>query len=421
MGTLPEMPNLNELSFDPKVIKKDFPIFSQNRDKPLVFLDSGASSQRPTSVLDAMDDYYRTTHANVHRGVYALAEEATNRYEAARLKIGNFIGAPNPSKEIVFSKNSTESLNLIANSLGHGYLHAGDKVVLTKMEHHANHVPWIMLASYLGIKLEFIDHDEQGRLILDNLDQTLDGAKVVSLTLASNVLGTITPFSQIAQVAHSYGAIVVGDASQYVPHMPLNVKELGADLVAFTGHKMLGPTGVGVLWGNLKTLESMPPFLGGGDMIADVRLESYTPNELPYKFEAGTPPIAEVIGLGAAVDYLNNLGMQNIANHDRAIMKIALEKINDRFGDTIKIYGPKDYKERSGCISFSFENVHPHDISQILDLHGVCVRAGHHCAKPLMRELGVAATARASFHIYNDEDDVDALVEALAEAQRYFS
>ena len=399
-------------------VKADFPIFANNPG--LVYLDSGASSQRPTAVLEAMDNYYRFHHANVHRGVYRLAEEATELYEGARERIGRFLSAAHPSREIIFAKNSTEALNLVANSLGRGYLRQGDKVVLTKMEHHANIVPWQMLSQYLGIKIEYIDVDDEGELMIDDLDSIVDGAKVVSLTLTSNVLGTVTPFTEIALAAKAAGAIVVGDASQFVPHRAIDVTTIGADLIAFTGHKMFGPTGIGVLWGKSELLDQMPPFLGGGDMITDVRLDGFVANELPYKFEAGTPPIAEAIGLGAAVDYMNSIGMDAIEHHDREISKLAYENVKEAFGSEIRIFGPSDPSKRSGCLSFEFEGVHPHDVAQVLDQNLVNVRAGHHCAKPLMRHLGVAATARASFHIYNDEADVDALVNALRETRNFF-
>lgn len=399
-------------------VKEDFPILANNPG--LHYLDSGASSQRPTAVLEAMDNYYRFHHANVHRGVYRLAEEATELYEGARERIGRFLSAAQPSREIIFAKNSTEALNLVANSLGRGYLRQGDKVVLTKMEHHANIVPWQMLSQYLGIKIEYIDVDGEGELMIDDLDSVVDGARVVSLTLTSNVLGTVTPFTEIAIAAKAAGAIVVGDASQFVPHRQIDVTTIGADLIAFTGHKMLGPTGIGVLWGKSELLGQMPPFLGGGDMITDVRLDGFVANDLPYKFEAGTPPIAEAIGLGAAVDYMNSIGMEAVEHHDREISKLAYEKVKDAFGSDIRIFGPSDPSKRSGCLSFEFEGVHPHDVAQVLDQNLVAVRAGHHCAKPLMRHLGVAATARASFHIYNDEADVDALVNALRETRNFF-
>ena len=406
--------------FGAQALKADFPIFSRDDNKPLYFLDSAASSQRPQMVLDAMDDYYRTTHANVHRGVYALAEEATTRYENARVRIGRFINAPHPKREVIFTKNATESFNLIAHSLGQSLLKRGDKVVLSKMEHHANLVPWLMLKETLGIRIEYIDHDGDGYLILDDLDAQIDGAKVVSLTLCSNVLGTLNPLKEIAARAHEAGAVVAADGAQFVPHIATDVVDLGIDLLAFTGHKMLGPTGIGVLWGKANLLEEMSPFLGGGDMITDVRLDGFEVNEIPYKFEAGTPPIAEAIGLGAAVQYLENVGMGRIRAHEVDLNSYALATLDAAFGSDIVIHGPKDPTRRGGVLSFAYRNVHPHDMSQILDQFGVCVRAGHHCAKPLMRTLGVGSTARASFYLYNTQSDVDALVQAIAATKTYF-
>ncbi len=407
-------------TLDVKAIKSDFPIFANQGAKPINFLDSAASSQRPRQVLDAMDHYYTTTHANVHRGVYALAEEATKEYEEARIKIGQFIKAPAPAREVIFTKNATESLNLVAQSLGRRLLKPGDKVVLTKMEHHANLVPWLMVAESVGIEITYIDHDENGYLILDDLDRQLSGAKVVSVTLCSNVLGTLNPVAEIAERAHAVGAIVIADGAQYVPHIDTNVTSLGVDYLAFTGHKMLGPTGIGVLWGRSKMLEELPPFLGGGDMISDVRLDGFDTSEIPYKFEAGTPPIAEAIGLGAAVDYLTNLNMGSIRAHEIDLTAYAMTNLANEFGSDITIHGPKNPEHRGGVLSFSFRDVHPHDISQVLDQFGVCVRAGHHCAKPLMRTLGVSSTARASLYLYNDESDVDALVNALHATSAFF-
>lgn len=401
-------------------IRKDFPIFSQPDGKSLYFLDSAASSQKPLQVLNAMDNYYCTTHANVHRGVYRLAEQATELYESARGKIGRFIGAPNPSREIIFTKNATESINLLSNSLSRGTLKRGDVVVLTEMEHHANLVPWLIAKEQLGIEIRYIMVDENGYLNLDNIDEVLRNAKILSITLASNVLGTINPVSQLAELAHKNGAIVIGDGAQFVPHVATNVTALGVDFLAFTGHKMLGPTGIGILWGKSALLDSLPPFMGGGDMITDVTLDGFSPNELPWKFEAGTPPIAEAIGLGAAIDYLENLGMDRIREHELELLSYGIEMLESNFGENITIHGPRNINDRGGVISFDFKDIHPHDISQILDQSGVCVRAGHHCAKPLMRHLGVAATARASFHIYNEQSDIDALIDALAKAQAFF-
>ncbi len=393
-------------------VRRDFPVYDQHRDPPLVFLDSAASSHKPRAVLDAMADYYETTHANVHRGVYAMAEEATARFEAARTRVARFIGATSTA-EVVFSKNATESLNLVAQSWGRANLGSGDVVVLTEMEHHANLVPWLALAEQLGLQLRYLRVTDEGLLDLEGLDAALDGARLVSLTAMSNVLGTLPPVRAVADAAHAAGAVVVVDASQYVPHLGTDVDALGADFLAFTGHKMLGPTGIGVLWGREELLDAMPPFLGGGEMIRDVRLDGFTCNDLPWKFEAGTPPIAEAIGLGAAVGELERYGMAAVRAHEVALTSYALDTLRRRYGDDLVVHGPTDPCARGGVLSFGFRGIHPHDISQVLDQAGVCVRAGHHCAKPLMRRLGVPATARASFYVYNDESDVDALADAL--------
>ena len=412
-------------ALDPAAIARDFAVFGRpSHGRRLVFLDSAASSQKPRQVLDAMADYYDTTHANVHRGVYAMAEEATARYEGARATVARFIGAAH-SREVVFTKNGTESLNLVAKAWGRAHLAAGDVVVLTEMEHHANLVPWLMLKDELGVELRYIPVADDGFLDLAGLDRLLDGAKVLSFTAASNVLGTLPPVRALADAAHAAGALVVVDACQLVPHVPTEVASLGADFVAFTGHKMLGPTGIGVLWGRAEVLDATPPFLGGGDMICDVRLDGFTPNELPWKFEAGTPPIAEAIGLAAAVDYLSALGMDAVRDHEVTLTDYALRTLAARFGDAITVYGPTDPAFRGGVVSFTFRSpegreVHPHDVSQVLDQAGVCIRAGHHCAKPLMRRLGVGATARASLYLYNDQADVDALADALGAAADLF-
>lgn len=407
---------------DAATLAKDFPLLSREvHGRPITYLDSAASSQRPSVVLDAMREYDETTHANVHRGVYAIAEEATRRFEAARTNVGRFIGAPVPAREILFTKNATEALNLVAHSWGRAHLGAGDVVVLTEMEHHANIVPWHMLAAERGIELRWIPVDDDGRLVLDDLDRVLDGAKLLGVTCMSNVLGTLNPIADLATAAHAAGAVVVADACQSVPHLPTDVADLGVDLLAFSAHKMLGPTGIGVLWGRESLLESMPPFLGGGEMILDVRKDGYTPNDIPWRFEAGTPPITEAIGLDAAVDYLRAVGMDAVRAHEIALTGYALDALGDRFGDDIRIFGPPEPEARGGVLSFAFRDVHPHDVSQILDEYGVCVRAGHHCAKPLMRRLGVNATARASFALYNDEHDVDTLVDALDAAGRFFA
>ncbi|MHB8438797.1 MAG: SufS family cysteine desulfurase [Acidimicrobiales bacterium] len=407
---------------DVAAIKKDFPLLAQHvHGRQVVYLDSASSAQRPQSVLDAMDDYYATTHANVHRGVYAMAEEADRRYEAARVSVGRFIGAPDPAHEVLFTKNATEAINMVAATWGRANLRRGDVVVLTDMEHHANVVPWLMLAEEIGIELRWIGIGPDYRLDLSNLDDLLRGAKLVGLTVMSNVLGTMPPFAAIAAAAHAQGALVVADAAQSVPHLTTDVKSLGCDFLAFSAHKMLGPTGIGVLWGHKELLEAMPPFLGGGGMIRDVRHDGFTTNELPWKFEAGTPPIAEAVGLGAAVDYIEHVGIESVRAHEVALVRYALQALAERFGSDITIFGPAGTDDRGGVLSLALDGVHPHDLAQVLDQQGVCVRAGHHCAKPLMAHLGVNATARASFYLYNDEADVDALVEALAEAATLFA
>jgi cysteine desulfurase/selenocysteine lyase len=405
---------------DVAVVKKDFPILDQQvHGRRLVFLDSAASAQKPQVVLDAMRHYYETTHANVHRGVYGLAEEATALYEGAREKVARFIGARS-SREVLFSKNATESINLVAHAWGRANLRAGDAVLLSEIEHHANLVPWLILKDALGLELRYLPLGDDGQLDLTHLDELLAGVKLVGVTALSNVLGTIPPVRRIADAAHAAGAVVVVDGSQYVPHVATDVEALGADFLAFTGHKMVGPTGIGVLWGREELLDAMPPFLGGGDMIRDVRLDGFVVNDLPWKFEAGTPPIAEAVGLGAAVDYLEGLGLEAVREHEIALTGYALRTLDARLGDDITIYGPADPENRGGVVSFSYRDIHPHDISQVLDSQGVCVRAGHHCAKPLMRRLGVGATARASFYLYNDETDVDALADALSAASDLF-
>jgi cysteine desulfurase/selenocysteine lyase len=406
---------------DFSVLKKDFPILQTERlGKPLTFLDSAASSQRPTQVLDAMDYTYTHAYANVHRGVYGLAEAATNAYESARLKVARFICAPD-SSEIIFTKNATEALNLVAFSWGRANLGPGDAMVLTTMEHHANIVPWQMLQAEKGFEIRWIPLGTDGKLDLSDLDSLLDGAKLLSVVSMSNVLGTINPLEQLVGAARKAGAKVCVDACQSVPHMPTDVAAMGADFIAFSGHKMLGPSGIGVLWGHLDLLEEMPPFLGGGGMISNVTTEGFVADAVPSKFEAGTPPIVEAIGLGAAIDYLNAVGMDNIRQHEIELTAYALRTLTERLGDSITIHGPSEPSERGGVLSIELDGVHAHDISQILDSHGVAVRPGHHCAKPLMKELGVNATARASFYLYNDTSDVDTLADALVETRSFFA
>ncbi len=405
---------------DVETIKKDFPLLAHGGDKRIVFLDSAASSQHPQSVLDAMDTYYETTHANVHRGIYPIAEEATREYEAARAALGQFIGAPDPLREIVFTKNATEAINLVANAWGRQNLRAGDVVLLSEIEHHANIVPWLMLKESLGIELRYLPMREDFYLDLDRLDEFVAGAKLVAITGTSNVLGTVVDLERVTTAAHAAGALVLVDAAQWVPHRKLDVVRKGIDFAALTGHKMVGPTGIGALWARAELLEAMPPFLGGGDMISDVRFDGFTPNELPWKFEAGTPPIAEAIGLSAAVDYLSLIGLDRIHAHENVLTSYAMQRLSQS-GDDIRIFGPApDPQWRAGVVSFQLEGVHPHDVAQVLAEKNVAVRAGHHCAKPLMSVLGVPAVTRASLYLYNDESDVDALVAGLDDVRAMF-
>lgn len=408
------------MTLDVAQIQADFPMLArQINGKRLIYLDSAATSQKPAAVIEAMDDYYRNAYASVNRGAYQIAAEATDLLEHARTAVARFVGASR-AHEIIFTKNATEAMNLFAQSWGRANLSQGDVVVLTEMEHHANIVPWHMLREAIGIDIRWIPITETGELDLANLDLLLDGAKLVSVTAMSNVLGTLNPIRRIADAAHAAGAVMIADASQYVPHLPTDVAELGVDAMIFTGHKMLGPTGVGVLWGKTELLEAMPPFLGGGDMIMQVTKEGFTTNDLPHKFEAGTPAIAEIIGLGAAVEYLESLGMDAVREHEVSLTAYALRTLNERFGEDITVHGPAEPAARGGVLSIAYKDVHPHDISQVLDQSNVCVRAGHHCAKPLMQVMGVNATARASLYVYNDEADVDALADALESADDIF-
>ena len=409
------------MSFDVSVVKKDFPLLSREENgEPLIYLDSAATSQKPQKVLDVVDSYYREINANVHRGAYRLAEQATTAMEEAREKVSSFIKSDR-SEEIIFTKNATESMNLVARSWGESNLNEGDVVLVSSLEHHANIVPWHQLAESRGIEVRWIPLTESGLFDLTDLDRLLDGVKLVAVSGASNVLGTVPPVRMLADAAHNVGALCLVDASQYVPHRPTDLAELGCDFLAFTGHKMCGPTGIGVLWGRSELLESMPAFLGGGEMILDVTKEGFTTNTIPWKFEAGTPPIAEIVGLGAAVDYLESLGMENVLDHEKTLTSYALQTLSDRFGNDLVIHGPTDVSVRGGVLSMCYQDVHPHDVSQVLDSHGVCVRAGHHCAKPLMKLLDVNATVRASLYLYNDESDVDALADALEATGQFFS
>jgi len=409
------------MSVDVNRIKQDFPVLQREiNGKDLVYLDSANTSQKPNSVISAMDDYYSTYNANVHRGSYQLANEATAILEDARDKVASFVNA-NSRQEIVFTKNATEAINLVSNTWGRANLTKGDVIVLTELEHHANIVPWHILAEEKELEIRWIKVTDDGYLDLSNFDALIDGTKLLSFAAMSNVLGTFTPAKELSERAHAAGAKVLIDASQYTPHSQTDVQELGADFLTFTGHKLLGPMGIGVLWGKEEILDAMPPFLGGGEMILNVTKEGFSTNDLPWKFEAGTPMVAEAAGLGAAIDYLNEVGMNKIRSHEISLMEYALAKLQNDFGDSIKIYGPKDATKRGGVLSFSFEGAHPHDIAQILDEDNICIRAGHHCAKPLMQVLGVGATSRASVYLYNDESEIDALVEGLRKVRNIFN
>jgi cysteine desulfurase / selenocysteine lyase len=401
------------MGVDWAAVRDDFPVLRREFDgAPIVYLDSGNTSQKPRQVIEAMDDFLRTGYGPINRSAYRLAAEATDRFEGARSAVARLVNAPS-ADEIVFTKNATEALNLVASSWGGLHLGEGDAIVLTHMEHHANIVPWQMLATQRGCEIRWIPLTPDGQLDLTDLDRLLDGAKALSFTAMSNVLGTITPVRQLVRAAHDAGAIAIVDACQYVPHNPTDLQAWDADFVAFSSHKMCGPSGVGALWGRMAHLDEMPPYIGGGNMIADVRLEGFTTAPVPAKFEAGTPPIVDVIGFGAAVEYLESIGMAEIRRHEMELTRYALDTLKGRYGDDITIHGPDNVEVRGGVLSFAFRDVHPHDVSQVLDEHNVCVRAGHHCAKPLMRLLGANATARASLYLYNDRSDVDALTDAL--------
>jgi cysteine desulfurase / selenocysteine lyase len=409
------------MTFDVQTIRKDFPILHHLQDgRRLAFLDSAASSQRPMQVLEAMDGLYTTSYANVHRGVYRLAEQATNAFESARATVARFIGAPE-SREVIFTKNGTEAINLVAGSWGRTNLGPGDAVVLSLLEHHANIVPWQILAAEKGFEIRWIGLTPEGQLDLSNLNLLLDGAKLLCVTAMSNVLGTLPPIRLLTDAAHRHGAVALIDACQSVPHQPTSVIEFGADFVTFSGHRMLGPTGIGVLWGRGELLDAMPPFLGGGGMILNVTTEGFIPDVIPAKFEAGTPPIAEAVGLAAAIEYLEGLGMDAVRRHEIELTAYAMRTLRERLGDDLVIYGPSEPAERGGVLSLELRGVHAHDVSQVLDEHAVAIRPGHHCAKPLMRHLGVSATARASFYVYNDNDDVDALADALIATRDFFT
>jgi cysteine desulfurase/selenocysteine lyase len=400
-------------------IRLDFPILKREVRPgiPLVYLDSTATSQKPIQVIQAMDDYYRSYNSNVHRGVHTLAEEATGAYESARQRVANFINA-HSSRQVIFTRNTTESINLIALTWGRTYLHEDDLVILTEMEHHSNLVPWQMLVAEKGIRLEFIPVTTDGLLDLDIYRKLLEQMpRLVSFTHMSNVLGTINPAKEIIELAHQVGAVTVVDGAQSVPHFPVDVQDLNVDFLAFSAHKMCGPTGIGVLYGKLDILNETPPFLGGGEMIKRVLLRSFIPNELPHKFEAGTPAIAESIGLLAALEYIDHVGMDKIAVHEREIITYALERLAEL--PEIHVFGP-EAKYKGGVAAFIFDGVHPHDVAQVLDQSGIAVRAGHHCAMPLHEKYNIPATTRASFYLYNTLDEVDQLIEGLYNVKKYF-
>ena len=400
-------------------IRKDFPILQRKTTSGarVVYLDSTATSQKPLPVIEAMNDYYRHSNANIHRGVHTLAEEATALYEDARVKIARFINAPS-AKQVIYTRNTTESINLVAYTWARANLKAGDLVILTEMEHHSNLVPWHILQDERGVELDFIPVTESGLLDLDAYKALLTRSpKLVSFTHMSNVLGTINPADKIIRLAHEFGAMTLVDAAQSVPHIKVDVQALDADFLAFSAHKMCGPTGIGVLYGKTDLLEKMPPFLGGGDMIKEVKLRSFRPNSLPHKFEAGTPAIAEAVGFGAAVDYLSSVGMDNISAHEHEITEYALERLVEIPG--VRLFGP-DAGHKGGVASFTLDGVHPHDVAQVLDKDGVAVRAGHHCAQPLHEKFGIPATSRASFYLYNTKEEVDLLVDGIYKVKELF-
>jgi cysteine desulfurase/selenocysteine lyase len=403
-------------------VREDFPILSRpTHGHPLVYLDSAATSQKPRAVIEAEERYYEETNANPHRGVYALSVNATEAYEGARARVARFLHAPDPSG-IVFVRGTTEAINLVATSFGRNLLRRGDRVVSTVMEHHSNIVPWHMLREYSGIDLGFVGVDDGGRLELDELDRLLDHrTKVVTLTHVSNVLGTVNPVREVADRAHAAGALVVLDAAQSAPHIPLDVGALGVDFLAFSGHKTLGPMGIGALWGRTDLLEQMPPGMGGGEMIRDVHLDRISYRETPAKFEAGTPNVGGAIALAAALDYLEGIGWEDLHQHEQRLQRKAVSLAQERFGEKMRIFGPTNPAEREAVISFSLEGAHPHDVASLLDAKGICVRAGHHCAQPLMERFHVPALTRASPYLYNSEGEIDQLFDGLEEVSAVLS
>ena len=407
------------MSLDVETIRKDFPIFeTQAHGKPLVYLDSAATSQKPRQVVDRIVRFYETENANVHRGVYELSEKATAAYEGARIACARFLGARS-HRSIIFTSGATDGLNLVRFTWARANVTEGDEILVTEMEHHSNLIPWQLLAQETGATLRHMPIDDEGRLRMDLLGEYItDRTKIVAVSLMSNVLGTINPVRKLSDAAHAVGARIVIDAAQAAPHIPIDVNELDVDFLAISSHKMLGPTGAGVLYGREDLLEEMPPFRGGGEMIDQVWPDHATWAEIPHKFEAGTPNIAQAIGMGAAVDYLEGLGIDNVREHEKEMVAYGIKRLEEAGA---KIYGPKNVEDRGGVASFNLEEVHPHDMATILDQEGICIRAGHHCAQPLMRVLGVPATARASFYVYNTPDEVDALIEALDKAKGWFA
>jgi cysteine desulfurase/selenocysteine lyase len=407
------------MTLDVAKIRKDFPILErQVYGKPLVYLDNAATSQKPRQVIQALVDYYEGYNANIHRAVHALGEEATAAYELAREKVRKFINAPS-TESIIFTRNTTEAINLVAYSWGRANIREGDEIVLTQMEHHSNLIPWQQLAKEKGATVQYVPVTEQGTLELNGLENLFDArTKMMALPHVSNSLGTINPVEKIAAEARRHGVTLLIDGAQGAPHLPVDVQAIDADFYAFSSHKMLGPTGVGVLYGRKELLEEMEPFMGGGEMIRKVTFEGATWNDLPWKFEAGTPNIADVIAFGAAIDYLSDLGMENVRQHEVEITEYALSRLSKV--DDLVLYGPPDAGERGGVVSFNYADLHPHDVGTILDRHGVAIRAGHHCTQPLMRCFGITGTARASFYVYNTLEEVDVLVDALGEARAFF-
>ena len=404
---------------DVQQIRQDFPILHREvrPGVPLVYLDSAASSQKPRQVIEAMNGYYRKQHANVHRGIHELSESATAAYEGARTRIARFINAPEP-ESVIYVRNATEGINLVAQSWGRANITTGAEILLTEMEHHANIVPWQMLAAEKGATIRWLPVRDDGTLNMDRLGSFLsEKTRLFAFSAMSNVLGTINPVQELVAAAHGVGALALVDAAQHVAHLPVDVQALDADFLVFSGHKMCGPTGIGVLYGRHELLEAMPPFLGGGDMIRRVTFDSFIPNELPYKFEAGTPAIAEAVGLGAAVDYLSEVGMEHVHAHERSVTGYALEALSEVQG--LSLFGPPP-NQRGGVATFAVPGLHPHDIAQLLDEEGVAIRAGHHCAMPLHQKMNLPASARASFYLYTTRDEVDRLVEALERAKRVF-